>query len=180
MLGEANSSWLSGGLAATLVGYGLLSAFVVGPSVVLPREVAKLNWDDQCKELVIAEVRQIEQQGEFAPQIDYRDVARGWFGRDADPLLQLMEPFGQIMDQANVQKERAKRLNEERLRRKVEAAGSRCDCAVSMLSEQRIALGLYTGTGRLVTPPLFKNLGSELQTSLHSKRCADVQLASGG
>lgn len=175
MLGEANSSWLSGGLAATLVGYGLLSAFVVGPSVVLPREAAKLNWSEQCKELVIAEVRQSEPQEETVPQIDYRDVARGWFGRDADPLLQLMEPFGQIMDQANAQKERARRLNEERLRRKVDAAGSRCDCAVSMLGEQRIEIGIYTGSGRLVTPPLFKNLASHLQTSLHSSRCVDVQ-----
>ena len=175
MMFDNNPSWLSGGLAVSVVGYGLLSAFVIGPSVILPREVAKLNWDEQCKRIVIAELRQSELQEEFVPQIDYRDVARGWLGRDADPLLQLMEPLGQIMDQANAQKERAMRLNEERLRRKVQAAGSRCNCAVSMLGEQRIEIGIYTGTGRLVTPPLLKNLGSQLQTSLHSSRCVDVQ-----
>lgn len=171
---EHSSSWLSGGLAASVVCYALLNAFVIGPSVVLPREVEKLNWFERCKQIVIAELHQSQPQEEFVPQIDYRDMARGWFWRDAEPLLQLMQPLGQIMDQANAQKERANRLNEERLQRKVQAAGSRCDCAVTMLGEQRIALGLYSGTGRLVTPPLFKNLASELQTSLRSTRCADL------
>jgi len=175
MILDNSPSWLSGGLAVSIIGYGLLSAFVIGPTVVLPREAEKLNWSEQCKRMVVAEVRQSQSQEEFVPQIDYRDMARSWFGRDAEPLLQLMQPLGQIMDQANAQKERAKRLNEERLQRKAQAAGSRCDCAVTMLGEQRIALGLYSGTGRLVTPPLFKNLASELQTSLRSPRCADVQ-----
>lgn len=172
---ENNTSWLGGGLAASVVCYALLNAFIIGPSVVLPREAEKLNWSEQCKRMVIAELRQSQPQEEFVPQIDYRDMTRGWFGRDAEPLLQWMQPLGQIMDQANAQKERANRLNEERLQRKAQAARSRCDCAVTMLGERRIAIGLYSGTGRLVTPPMFKNLASELQTSLRSTRCADAQ-----
>jgi len=179
MMLDNGSSWLSGGLAVSVVGYGLLSAFVIGPSVVLPREAEKLNWAEQCQRIVVSELRQSQPQEEFVPQIDYRGMARGWLGRDADPLLQLMQPFTLMIDQANEHKNHVKRLNEERLRQKAEAAGSRCDCAVSMLGEQRIAIGLYTGTGRLVTPPLFKNLASELQTSLRSQRCADAQLNDG-
>lgn len=175
MILDNSHSWLNGGLAVSIIGYGLLNAFVIGPSVVLPREAEKLNWSEQCKRMVIAELRQNQPRQEFIPQIDYRDMARGWFGRDAEPLLQLMQPLGQIVDQANAQKERANRLYEERLQRKAQAAGSRCDCAVTMLGEQRIALGLYSGTGRLVTPPLFKNLASELEIFLRSSRCADVQ-----
>jgi len=177
MFGENNTSWLSGGLAGSLVVYGLLSAFVTGPSVILPREAEKLGWSEQCKTIVIAELRQSQPHEEFVPQVDYRDMAKGWLGRDAEPLLQLLEPLGQVMDQANAQKERVRRLNEARLQRKAQAAGSRCDCAVSMVGEQRIAIGLYTGTGRLVTPPLFQNLASELQTALRSPRCADAHNA---
>lgn len=169
---DGTASWMNGGLAASVIGYGLLCAFVIGPSVVLPREAEKLGWSEQCKRIVIAELHQSQPQDQFVPQIDYRDMARGWFGRDAEPLLQLMQPLGQVMDQANAQKQRMQRLNEERLRQKAKAAGSRCNCAIAMLSEQRIALGLYVGTGRLVTPPLFKNLPSQLQTALHSPRCS--------
>lgn len=174
MFGETNTSWLSGSLAGSMVVYGLLSAFVIGPSVILPREAEKLEWSGQCKQIVVADLKQVEPQEEYIPNVDYRDMARGWLGRDAEPLLQLMQPLGQMMDQANAQKQRAKRLNEERLQRKAEAAGSRCDCAVAMVGEQRIAIGLYTASGRLVTPPLFQSLSSELQTALRSPRCSDV------
>ena len=169
---DPTPSWLSGGLAASVIGYGLFCAFVAGPAIILPREAEKLNWPKQCKRIVIAELQQSQPQERFTPQIDYRDVARSWFGRDAEPLLHLMQPFGEVLDQANAEKQRLQRLNEKRLRQKAQAAGSRCDCAVTMLSERRVALGLYTGTGRLITPPLFKNLHSELQTALRSPRCS--------
>jgi len=83
-----------------------------------------------------------------------------------------MEPLGQAMDQANAQADRLRRKNEERLRQKAQAAGSACNCAISMLGEKRIALGLFAGTGRLLTPPMFQNLNVELKTTLHSPQCS--------
>lgn len=168
---DGNASWMNGGLAVSIVGYGLFSAFISGPEI-LHRESLKQGWPEHCKQIVVAELEQSQPQEEFVPQIDYRDMARGWFGRDAEPLLELMQSLGEMMDQANAQKERVKRLNEERLQKKAQAAGSRCHCAVVMLEEQHVSLGLYAGSGRLVTPNLFKNLNSELKTALHSQRCS--------
>lgn len=170
MLPDTSSSILSGGLALSILAYGLFSAFVSGPEI-LTREAQKIGWQNQCERLVVAELRQSQPQPEFQPQVDYRGVMRGIFGRDADPLLRLMEPLGQIADQAQEHARNVERMNEARLRQKAQAAGSRCGCAVTMLSEERVALGLYAGSGRLVTPPLFKNLNAELQASLRSARC---------
>lgn len=170
---DANSAWLGGGSMLALVIYFLFSAFISGPEILARESKMKADWPNQCMAMVVAELEVSRPQPDIVPQIDYRAVARQWLGRDADPLLQLMAPLGQAMDQANAQAERAKRLNEERLQRKVEAAGSRCGCAVSMLSEeQRISLGLYAGSGRLVTPPIFKNLNDSLVTALNGPRCS--------
>jgi hypothetical protein len=170
MFGETNTSFLNGGTALSFVAYGLFSAFITGPEI-LHRESIKQGWPQKCNQIVIAELKQKQSEEQFVPQINYRDMARGWFGKDADPLLELIAPLGQMMDQANAQKERVKRLNEERLQQKVNAAGSRCACAVTMLSEHCVSLGLYAGTGRLVTPSLFRDLGSSLHTSLQSSHC---------
>lgn len=103
--------------------------------------------------------------------IDNRDVMRGLFGRDATPFLRMMEPLGQAIDQVEAQRRRAHEMNQERLRQKVQAAGSRCSCAVAMLSERRVPLGIYAASGRFIQPNLFKNLNAELKTALHSLRC---------
>lgn len=171
MVFDGNNTWLSGSFALTFIFYALFSAIISGPEL-LRRTAIKENWPQQCTAIVQAELRANQSEPEFTPQIDYRSMARGWFGRDAEPLLQLMEPLGQVMDQANAQAERIKRKNEERLRQKAQAAGSACNCAISMLGEKRIALGLFAGTGRLVTPPMFQNLNAELNTALHSPQCS--------
>ena len=171
MIFDGNNSMLNGGFALTLIVYALFSAFISGPEI-LARESHKVNWQNQCISIVQAELKSSQSEPEYVPQLDYRSMARGWFGQDAEPLLKLMEPLGQAMDQAQAQADRVKRLNDERLRLKVQAAGSACNCAISILSEKRIALGLYAATGRLVTPPLFKNLSSELKTALNAHQCA--------
>lgn len=171
MFGDTDKSWFSGGLAGSLVVYALFSAFVSGPEL-LRRTALKENWQSQCIKTIRAELKAKQPEPEFFPQIDYRSLSRSWFGPDAEALLQLMEPLGQVMDQVNTQAERAKRINKEQLLQKAQAAGSACNCAVSMLGEKRIALGIYAGTGRLVTPPLFQNLNSELRTALFSTQCS--------
>ena len=171
MFSESQSSLLNSGSALAFVAYGLISAFIFGPEIV-ERESQKLGWPQICKRIVVAELQQSMPEPETIPNLDYRDLTRSWLGRDADPLLRLMQPMTDMIDQAREQKERARQWNEERLRQKAEAAGSRCNCAVSMLTENRVDLALYAGSGRLVTPPMFKNLKSELETALRNPRCS--------
>lgn len=166
---DTQTSFMSGGLAMSIVGYGLFSAFVTGPEILL-READKIGWSKQCARLVRLEVQDNAPQSQQIPNIDVGRMMDGLFGNGG---RQIIAPFEGMINQAQRQANRARDLNEERLRRKIEAAGSRCGCAVAVLSEQRISLGLYAASGRLITPTLFKNLNSELQTALRSARCAN-------
>ncbi|MEL7281864.1 MAG: hypothetical protein AAGK79_16010 [Pseudomonadota bacterium] len=170
MLFDQNTPLLGGGLALSVIAYGLFSAFVSGPEI-LAREAKKAQWPAQCQRMVIAELRSTQPTQSFQPNLDYRDVMRGVFGRDAGPLLRMMEPLGQLADQAQAHRRKAQQMNEERLRQKAQAAGSRCGCAVAMLSEKRVPVGLYAASGRFIQPAMFKNLTSELKSALHSPRC---------
>ena len=167
---DTNSPWMSGGLALSVIGYGLFSAFISGPEI-LTREAHKADWNNQCRQEVVAELRHSQPQPNFQPQVDYRGMMRGLFGHQAGPMMRMFEPLNQIADQAQQHARNIERMNEERLRQRAESAGSRCACAVTMLSENRISLGLYAGSGRLITPTIFKDLPSELNTALHSSRC---------
>lgn len=170
MLFDQNSTLLGGGIALSAIGYGLFSSFISGPEILV-REAHNMQWPVQCQRIVMAELLESQPQQSFQPTVDYRTVVRGIFGQDANPFLQMLEPLGQIADQAQANARKVKRLNEERLRQKAEASGSRCGCAVSMLSERRVSLGIYAASGRFITPPLFKNLSSELKTALQAQRC---------
>lgn len=173
MIGETNPSWLSGGLAGSMVVYALFSAFVSGPELVHREAELKIGWPQQCMRLVHQELQDKQPPQETVPQIDLGGLMDGLFGRGASTAFEdVINPMQSVIDLSNEHTNRLARANEERLRKKAEAAGSRCACAVTMLTEHRVALGLYAASGRLVTPSLFKNLGDSLQTSLRSTRCS--------
>jgi len=167
---DTNAPWMGGGLALAVAGYALFSAFITGPELLI-REANKAGWQNQCQRIVVTELKQSKPVEEFTPDLDYRDVMRGLFGRDADPFLQMMQPLGDIADKAQAHKRNLKRQQEARLQARAKAAGSSCACAVTAITERRVALGLYAGSGRMITPPLFKDLDAELKTSLRSPRC---------
>lgn len=173
MISETNPSWLSGGLAGSMVVYALFSAFVSGPELVHREAELKIGWQQQCMRIVYRELQDKQPRQETMPQIDLGGLIDGLFGRGASTAYRdVIDPVQNVIDQSNEHTNRLARANEERLRKKAEAAGSRCACAVTMLTEHRVALGLYAASGRLVTPSLFKDLGGSLQTSLRSTRCS--------
>lgn len=172
MTGEGNLSWLNGGLAGSVIVYGLLSAFVTGPELVHREAELKVNWPQRCVRLVVQDLQEKQARQEAIPQIDLGDLMGGLFGGGASSTFgDVIKPVQDVIDLSNQHARQVERMNEERLRRKAEAAGSRCACAVTMLTEHRVSLGLYAASGRLITPGLFKDLGSSLETSLHSQRC---------
>jgi len=173
MVGETNPSWLSGGLAGSMVVYALFSAFVSGPELLHREAILKVDWPQQCTRIVHQELQDKQPQQETMPQIDLGGLFDGMFGRGTSRTYDdVINPMQKIIDLSNVHENALAHANEERLRKKAEAAGSRCACAVTMLTEHRVSLGLYAASGRLVTPGVFKDLDSSLQTSLRSSRCS--------
>ncbi|MEM7069441.1 MAG: hypothetical protein AAF478_11215 [Pseudomonadota bacterium] len=171
MIGEGTASIFGSGVALSVVGYGLFSAFVTGPEILV-REVARLDWENHCRERIITEFREEQGVTDHFPQIDIGGVLDGLFGTGtSNGFGEVINPIENIIELSNEHTRRLQRLNEKRLQEKARNAGSRCACAVTILSERRVSLGLYAGTGRLVTPVLFKSLESELLTTLHSSQC---------
>ena len=171
MFGETNTSFLSGSTALSFIAYGLFSAFVSGPEL-LHREALKARWPEQCVELVHQELKDKQPSRDTMPQIDLGGLLDGVFGRGTSGAFgDVINLVQKVIDLSNEHTNSLARANQARLNRKIEAAGSRCNCAVSMLSEQRIPLGLYASSGRMITPSLFKNLSSSLHTSLRSMQC---------
>lgn len=170
MLNEPIGFPLGGGIMLTTIAYGLFSAFISG-EVILERETQKLGWPDRCVKIVETQIRQSAPEPDHVPRIKLKDIFGG-HSEVGDIFEEIFAPVEKVLEQKYEAIDRAIELNEQRLEAKAKAAGSRCHCAVTMLSEKRIALGLYAGSGRLVTPPLFKNLNSELGIALGSPRCA--------
>jgi len=173
MFGETSPSWLSGGLAGSMVVYALFSAFVSGPELLHREAMLKVGWPLQCMQIVHQELKDQQPRQESVPQIDLGGILDGVFGRGASTAYEvIINPVQKAIDLSNAHTDSLARANEERLRKKAEAAGSRCMCAITMLTDHRVSLGLYASSGRMITPGLFKNLEGSLRTSLRSQRCS--------
>ncbi len=172
MFFDTNTSFLNGGFAISIIGYGLFSAFVSGPEL-LHRESVKADWPQECSRLIVSELRDKQPKQQAVPNIDLGGILDGVFGRGASSTFgDVIDPMQKAIDLSNEHSKQVERLNEERLRQKAQDAGSRCGCAVTMLSEHRLSLGLYAASGRLITPPMFKNLKSELVNQFQSSGCS--------
>lgn len=158
------------GILGAIILYALFSAFISGP-IILEREVIKSGWHKQCQSIVKAEVIQSHPEPELVPRIDCKTIF-GVFGQGSSGFCELVGPLDVILKQKYEALERAKVLNEQRFQAKLQAASSRCRCPVSLLSERRVDVGLYASSARIIKPPLFKNLNSELMTALRSPHCA--------
>jgi len=124
-------------------------------------------------QIVHQELRDKQPRQETMPYIDLGGILNGVFGPGASSAYgDIINPVQKVIDLSNAHTDSLARANEERLRKKAEAAGSRCMCAITMLTEHRVSLGLYASSGRLVTSGLFRNLEDSLQTSLRSSRCS--------
>lgn len=168
---DGNNALLGSSSTIALIGYALFSAFITGPEITF-RESMKQGWPEYCERIVQLEVHESAPQSDILPSFDLGKILDDVLGSNrSDPYRKILSPIEKMVDQAIEQKERANRFNEERLRQKVQAAGSRCNCAIVMLTEKRISIGLYASSGRLIIPPLFKDLMSELKIALHSPRC---------
>ena len=169
MLMDGNTPLFGGSTILTLIAYGLFSAFVTGP-VILERTIIKSSWPQECERLVLAELQASQPAPKNVPRFQCHDFFGG-SNSQSHAFCNLMKPVEGLLEHAYSEAKALRQFHQQRLNTKAKASKNRCSCAATTLSEKRLALGLYAGTGRLVTPSLFKNLISELKTALHSKRC---------
>lgn len=172
MIGETTPSVVNGSTALSFIGYALLSAFVTGPELLHREAELKLGWSQQCKQIVYEQLKDNQPRQETIPQINLGGLMDGLFGGGASTAFgDVIKPVQDVIDSSNQHARQIERMNEERLRRKAQASGSRCSCAVTMLTEHRVSLGLYAASGRLITPSIFRDLEASLRNTLRVQRC---------
>ena len=169
---DPQSATSGGGAALALILYAAGSMFVTGPLVVA-RSVEKSGWVARCERSVQDEIRS-RASTQVTPPTMNCDVILG----SMDPRVrELMGKFGadaacKAMDLKRQQDELAQQAQARLVQSALEQSGSRCACAVSHLAEnKRVAIGLYAGTARLITPAAIRNLNAHLKAALHAPAC---------
>ncbi len=170
----------SGALIAGLI-YAGTSMYVTGP-LVTQRLVEKSGWLARCERNIKQEIGTSQSMSPALPQIDCGAILR-----NLDPAMRrLIETFGggvacQMADAKRRQQEALAEFKRQRLRNIASLAGSRCQCAVSTLTDtKRLSVGLYAGSARLIQPGIIRNLDGELTVALHGAYCAGITKVGSG
>lgn len=169
-----NSLPISGSVILGVLGIAAFSFAVSGP-LAAHRTVAFSNWNNLCRAAIHTEIKLKKPAPlQSVPKMNCSSIFK-IFGSEMQAVCRKHGnpsfDFG-FLDQVNQQKKRLAERQTQRLDALASKAGSRCACATTIVTSQRIPWAIYATSGRLITPPLIQNLSSELETALHSPRCA--------
>jgi hypothetical protein len=168
---ELNPLPITGGVIAAGITSAALFGFVLGP-LVADRSILNSGWHELCVADLKETTTAARPQAEAAPSVDCKDLM-GVFGEGADQLCDLGgDIFVDILtlDPLAAQKEQARNREKARLSRIANLAPSRCSCATSLVSADRLEWGLYAGSARLIGGP--DDLTAALTEALHAPSCA--------
>tara|TARA_R110002074_G_scaffold32434_1_gene90646 strand:- start:231 stop:761 length:531 start_codon:yes stop_codon:yes gene_type:complete len=154
--------------------YALISLFVMGPTIG-ERTVQQSDWGATCRSSIRAEISAQKEPPTIIPRTDCQSVLGGFLPELGALCRQYGNPdFGGPMSDVLREQERARQAAEERrLENAAAKSGSACECAASLfLEEERVALAIYAGSARQITPPAIKSMKNSLSRALNSPLCA--------
>ncbi len=169
MIQEANGWPISAGSMIAIALYGGSALYITGPTVA-ERTVRKSDWLAQCERSVAkhAEVREEPVTKQIIPNMMQCTIVM-----KRNPLI---AHYCDMAEQVILQKLRAQQAlidqRKERIAAAASKAGSRCECALSVSSEQdRIDWAIYAGSLRLVTPNNVRSRDARMSVALSSPSC---------
>ena len=175
MFGENGSLPVTGGVLLAGLLYAGASLFVTGP-LVGERLAAKMDWPAQCARHIRAEIEAAEPDGPVLPRVGCQEMFGFLFGAEGARFCARHgeafadNPINRTLDAAENTRRAAQ---QRRMDYAAGRAGSRCECAVTtMLENRRVPLALHAGSARLITPPSIRLLESDLVSSLNTPACA--------
>lgn len=168
---------IGGGVLLAAAAYVATSVFITGPFVAERTIELKSNWAAICERNLRLEISKRRSPPKIIPRTDCQSI----FGQFMPELGQLCRQygnpdFGGHTTQLLREQERLRQqVEERRLNRLAAQSGSRCECAASVVSQNK-DWALTAGSLRLVSPPSTNvNLNSELSHALNSPRCSEVR-----
>jgi len=171
---DTTSLPISGGIVLAAALYAAGSFFGTG-QVIADRTIKTSNWGATCQSALRVEISTRREPETFIPRTDCRSLLGGLFPE----LGRLCDQYGNPDMSGGVtatlrEQERQRRAREDRrIALAASQTGSKCDCAASVVTQDRLNWALYAGSARLISPPaVTNNLNSELTRALHSPHCA--------
>ena len=165
---------ISGMVVITLLTYAAISIFVTG-QLIGDRMIETSDWDASCQSILRDEIAVQQEPPAIIPRTDCESVFGGFLPELGALCRQYGNPdFGGPAAGALREQERARRAAEaRRMEHAAATAGSSCECAALLfLEEERVALAIYAGSARLITPPEISSLENSLTRALNSPLCA--------
>ena len=173
MFSESNGWPVSGGALIGALIYGGAALFITGP-IIGARTIEKFGWQDRCARAVRQVAAARAPAAKVIPKTNCRSTVGLLFGSNGDAWCRMYGGrFKGIGDQIEGLRRQAEAQRQKQIAVAGSRAGSRCACAVSTtLEKRRVALAIYAGTLRIVTPPAVANLDAELMSALGSPTCS--------
>ncbi|MEO1141831.1 MAG: hypothetical protein AAFW66_05750 [Pseudomonadota bacterium] len=162
------------GVAAALIGWGVVSYTVLGPLAMHRTVDLKTNWAQSCSSEIRRDIALNERPA--PPKINMNcQTLIGWMPdgdavcrKHGNPLFNI--PGAEIYEQ---QRRVLEKRRQARIALAANKAGSRCSCAVSVASARNAKdWALYAGSFRVLTGPAVTGVRSTLVQALNSPDCS--------
>ncbi len=165
---------ISGGIILAAAFYAGISFFGTG-QVIAKRTIENSDWGATCQSALRVEISTRREPVTIIPRTDCNSLLGGFLPE----LGALCNKYGNpdlSGGTTNMLREKERQRRESEDRRIALAAsqtGSKCDCAVSVVSQNRLDWAILAGSARLISPAsTTQNLNSELTRALYSPHCA--------
>ncbi len=171
MIPDFNTLPISGSVVLALFGYAAFSAFVTGPEVA-HREIARSDWPETCVVLLEADLKAeaAHQPNPIRSELLNVTELMNDVLPELGPLWEMIPDPRTAVEDSIRQNEVAADIFRDRARAGFD---DRCFCAESgYLSDAKLDLALYAGSGRAIRPQAVKNREAELTRALRSPICA--------
>jgi hypothetical protein len=165
---------ISGGVILAAALYAGVS-FVGTGQVIAKRTIEKSDWGAMCQSALRAENFNRREPVTIVPSTDCNSLLGGFMPELRALCNQYGNPdlSGGATGMLREQERQRRAAEDRRISLAASKTGSRCDCAASVVTQDRLNWAILAGSGRLISPiSVTDNLNSELTRALHSSHCA--------
>ena len=165
---------ISGGVILAAALYAGVS-FIGTGQVIAKRTIEASDWGATCQSALRAEISTRREPVTIIPRTDCNALLGGFMPELGTLCNQYGNPdlSGGTTSMLREQERQRREAEDRRVEIAASQTGSKCECAASVVTQDRLNWAILAGSGRLISPvSVTKNLNSELTRALHSPHCA--------
>lgn len=164
---------ISGGVVLAAALYAGISFFGTG-QVIAKRTIENSDWGATCQSALEVEISTLREPVTIIPRTDCNALLGGFMPELGALCNQYGNPdlSGGTTNMLREQERQRRAAEDRRIALAASQTGSRCDCAASVVAQDRLNWAILAGSARLISPiSVTDNLNSELTRALRSSHC---------